>query len=159
MRYRRGFRGGVLKRISRWTKSRMAILDVFRRVKGHLSADEVFLRLRKNYPNIGIATVYRNLDYLHKNGFLSRFQFGNNKASYELSERFLKGAKHHHHLICTKCGKVIDYADFIKEETDLIREMEKALSKKYGFKIQSHQLHFYGICKDCMKGGDQNAVG
>jgi len=135
----------------KWTRSRRIILDIFKRAKEHLSADEVFLIVRKNYPTIGIATVYRTLDFLYRRGLLSRFQFGNNKASYELSPEKVSERKHHHHLICTGCGRVIDYTDFAEKETKLVSEMEVQLSKKYDFKISSHQLHFYGLCKKCQR--------
>jgi len=115
---------------------------------------------RKDYPSIGIATVYRTLDFLCRQGILNRFQFKGNKASYEISSEKLEDGKHHHHLICNKCGKIINFSDFALEETRLTAEMEKVLSKKYNFKIESHQLDFYGICSECqekeilMKGGE-----
>ena len=51
--------------------------------------------------------------------------------------------------ICTGCGRVIDYDDFIDEEIELIKKTERELSKKHGFKIRNHIIQFYGLCKEC----------
>ncbi|HNS32813.1 MAG TPA: transcriptional repressor, partial [bacterium] len=56
---------------------------------------------------------------------------------------------HHHHLVCTRCRKVVDYTSFLDEEKELVKKTEEALSKKHGFRIDSHIIHFYGICSEC----------
>ncbi|MEA3506522.1 MAG: transcriptional repressor, partial [Elusimicrobiota bacterium] len=81
-------------------------------------------------------------------GILNRFRFGDAKARYEL--RDTDEDEHHHHLICEECGKIINYSEFVQKEKDFIDSLEKELSKKHGFKINSHQLHFYGSCKECL---------
>jgi len=78
------------------------------------------------------------------------------RARYELAEG-PKGARHHHHLVCTGCNKVIDYTDFIDEEVDLLRQTEKGLEKKYNFKINDHVIQFYGLCDKCRKEGGKDA--
>ncbi|MDP8212443.1 MAG: transcriptional repressor, partial [Candidatus Zapsychrus exili] len=79
-----------------------------------------------------------------------KFDFGDGRARYELSEG-PKGARHHHHLVCTSCGRVVDYTDFIDEEVELLNQTEKGLSKKYDFKITNHLIQFYGLCSECKK--------
>ena len=70
--------------------------------------------------------------------------------------------KHHHHLVCIDCGKVIDYHNFIDKETELVGMMEQELSRQYDFKITAHQFHFYGYCDKCRErnipSGTDNAV-
>jgi len=134
----------------RWTQSREWVLDIFRKSEGHLTAEDVFFRVKNVYPGIGMATVYRTLELLYQQGLLNRFQFGDGKARYEwIGEGSKKG--HHHHLICTSCGRIIDYTDFIERERKLIKDLETALSEKHNFDIVSHQVHFYGLCEKCSK--------
>ncbi len=138
------------KRGGRLTGPRRAILDFFHRQKGHFTAEEVFANLIKNYPGLGIATVYRNLSALSSSGVLNRFDFGDGKSEYELSDRH-KGGHHHHHLVCSNCGKIIEYDDFIDEEKSFFNKLEKTLCSKYNFFIKGHSLYFYGLCDKCFK--------
>lgn len=125
--------------------TRQAVLDVLSRNSGHLSSEEVCAAVNRFYPGIGIATVYRTLDLLCRIGLISKFEFGDGKSRYELA----KGNKgHHHHLICTKCNRIIDHGDFNKE-IKFIKDLEKELAQKYNFKINSCQIHFYGFCDKC----------
>jgi len=139
-------RGRAFKCIGRWTVPRQLILDVFINNRGHLAAEEVFMRIKRNNPGIGLATVYRNLEFLHRQGLLNRFKFHTDRAHYELND---DDREHHHHLICRKCGKVIDYSEFVERELKLMKDLEKELSHKHGFRIERHDLNFIGLCTDC----------
>ena len=130
----------------RLTLPRETVLNILNRTDKHLSVDEVFAVVNRSYPGIGIATIYRTLDLLSRMGLVSKFEFGDGKSRYELAES-KKG--HHHHLVCNGCGRIIDYSDFINKEVKFVRELEKELAEKHKFKINSHQIHFYGICKEC----------
>ena len=131
----------------RLTLPRQAILNVFAENPKHLSAEEIFLLVHKNYPGIGFATVYRTLDLLTQMGLIFKFDFGEGRSRYELASETAK--QHHHHLICAKCSRIIDYSDFMEEEIEFIKGLEAELSKKHKFKINSHQIHFYGLCERC----------
>ena len=115
----------------RLTKPRKAVLGVLNETSKHLSAEDIYLAIHKSYTDIGFATIYRTLDLLVKMNLVNRFEFGDGKARYELIYERKEVPTHHHHLICRKCGKVIDYSDFIEEETKLIDKIECELSKKY----------------------------
>jgi Fur family ferric uptake transcriptional regulator len=132
----------------RLTVPREAILDVLSSTNKHLSAEDVYLSVHKVYPNIGLTTVYRTLELLVEIGLVFKFDFGDGRARYELAEG-PKGTRHHHHLVCTDCGRVIDYTDFIDDELELLSQTEKGLSKKFDFKIMNHLIQFYGLCSDC----------
>jgi len=132
----------------RLTVGREVVLEVLSKAEGHLSAEDIFMQVRPKYPHVGLTTIYRTLDVLAELGMVYKLDFGDGRARYELAED-PKGARHHHHLVCTKCNRVIDYTDFINEEVELLRETEKGLSKKYGFKIASHIIQFYGLCGSC----------
>lgn len=132
----------------RLTIPRQAILDVLSSTEKHLSAEEVYKQVRKTYPDIGLTTVYRTLELLVDLRLVFKFDFGDGRSRYELSEG-PKGARHHHHLVCTSCGRVIDYTDFIDDEIELLNQTEKGLSKKFNFKITNHLIQFYGLCDKC----------
>jgi len=132
----------------RLTTGREAILDILSKSEGHLSAEDIYMKVHPKYPNVGLTTVYRTLDVLSNLGMVYKLDFGDGRARYELAGG-PKGAHHHHHLVCTACGKVIDYADFIDDEVELLRETEKGLGSKYNFKITNHLIQFYGLCDKC----------
>jgi Fur family ferric uptake transcriptional regulator len=140
--------GRLRKYCYRVTVPRRVILDVLSKEEKHLSAEDVFLKVHRNYPDIGLTTVYRTLNLLTQIGLVLRFDFGDGKARYELSSG-PENKGHHHHLVCTKCNRIIDYKDFIEEEEKLFEKTEKTLSEKYDFEIAGHLVRFYGLCKKC----------
>lgn len=129
------------------TQPREIILDVFSRAKKHLSAEDIYMEVYKIYQGIGLTTIYRTLDILINTGMVSRHDFGDGRSRYELIRD--SKDKHHHHLICLNCGKIIDYSDFIDEEIKLFDKLEKVLSEKHNFEIKYHQVGFYGLCDKC----------
>jgi len=134
----------------RITSGREAILDVLSKSDKHLSAEDIYMKVHSKCPSIGLTTIYRTLEVLASLGLVFKFDFGDRRARYELAQG-PKGARHHHHLICTSCGRVIDYTDFIDEEIELLNQTEKGLTKKYDFKITNHLIQFYGLCNACAK--------
>lgn len=138
------FRGGGY----RITIPRQVILQVLDEAKKHLSAEDIFIKVHQIYPAIGLTTVYRTLELLVRMGLVHKFDFGDGRARYELCGGNNE-MTHHHHLICTNCGRVVDYDDFVDEELELIKKTEKELAKKYGFAIKNHTIQFYGLCKRC----------
>ncbi|MBN1409761.1 MAG: transcriptional repressor [Spirochaetales bacterium] len=132
----------------RLTISREAILEVLINTDKHLSAEDIFMAVHSNNPAIGLTTIYRTLELLKQTGIVTKFEFGHGKAKYELTEEYSK-KKHHHHLICKKCRKVVDYTDFIMEEKEYINKAATGMQNKFGFDIDTHIIHFYGICPEC----------
>ena len=131
----------------RITKPREAILELFSQSSGHLSAEDVYLRLARSHPGLSLATVYRNLDVLRELRFLERYHFGDGKARYELAPQST-GPSTHYHLVCTACGKVID-----REigTNDVLAQLEAELKNEYGFDIRSRSVEFMGLCPDCIR--------
>lgn len=125
----------------RLTPQREAIVGLFLAWPGeHLSADEVFTRLRPRHPEIGLATVYRTLDLLADLGSLQKLDFGAGRSQYELSPA---GEGHfHHHLICLECGQIQEF------HPDGLEELEAA-ARETGFEVVDHSLRFYGYCERC----------
>ena len=125
------------------TPQRQIVLQIFLDHPGeHLSAEDVHGLLRDSKAEIGLATVYRSLELLSNLGILQKMEFGDGCSRYEVNTTDPK-AHHHHHLICTKCNKVIEF------EEDLLDDLEQDICRKSGFKIQDHQVKFFGICKEC----------
>ena len=135
------------KHVSRWTLPRESILDLLSRTSKHLSAKEIYNDLSKAYPGIGQSTIYRTLSLLVQTDFLNKLDIGNGPSHYEYKSTSKK--EHHHHLVCIKCRKIIDYSDFIEKEDKLIKEAEKNIAGKYNFQVQDHNIEFYGLCKNC----------
>ncbi|GAQ26105.1 Fur family transcriptional regulator [Tepidanaerobacter syntrophicus] len=125
------------------TPQRRVVLDVLLDNQSkHLSAEEVFEFVRKKFPDIGLATVYRTLQLFDDFGVIKKLDFNDGCYRYELSE----DQRHqHHHLICIKCGKIYEFDD------DLLEDLEKRIYKNNSFKVIDHAVKFFGYCKDCLK--------
>ncbi|TDX48951.1 Fur family transcriptional regulator [Orenia marismortui] len=122
------------------TSQRKLILDILLNNEGeHLSAEEVYNIVKKEDPGIGLATVYRTLELFCELGITQQLNFDDNCRRYELDT----GEDHHHHLVCSKCGKVTEFNDKILEE------FEKDLQIKHKFKVTDHRIKFYGYCEEC----------
>ena len=131
----------------RLTVPRQAIFSVLSKSSEHLSAEDIYLKVRGIYPAVGFTTVYRTLELLSQMGLVFRFDFGDGRSRYELAEG--PDTNHHHHLICTGCGRIIDCGEFIAEEAKVVKQMEQTLSKKHDFQINSRRIRFLGLCGKC----------
>ena len=126
------------------TLQRRSVLDVLiENCDEHLSTEEIYERVKKNYPEIGLATVYRTVQLFEDMGIIDRLNFDDGCSRFELTSN--DTVHHHHHLICEICNKVFEV------ENDLLEEIESEIENKYHFKIHDHNLMFYGHCKECMK--------
>jgi len=133
----------------RLTEGRELILDILHEYNGHhLTVEELYMHAYDKNPSIGMATVYRTVDLLVKLGIAQKFEFGEGKARYELVPK-PEEPGHHHHLICNKCKKIINYDDFMEEEKHYLQIVEKGLEERYDFDIDDHKIMFMGECKDC----------
>jgi Fur family ferric uptake transcriptional regulator len=146
--WRRRFRGGGY----RVTLPREAVLSVLSSTDEHLSARDIFMRVQQACPSCGLNTVYRTLELLVGLGLVARLDFGDGQARYELGREHAHKS-HHHHLVCVRCRRIIDYTDFIKDEIELIGKTEKGLSEKFGFRIMDHEIVFKGVCAQCQRQG------
>jgi len=139
----------------RVTTGRKAILTVLSDIDIHLSADDIYQKIHKRYPYIGFTTIYRTLELLERMGIVSKLDFGDGRARYEIADGLTK-KPHHHHLVCLHCRRVIDYTDFIKEELEFLKRAEKGLTEKYNFAIESHVIQFYGACEQCFQRNEKH---
>ena len=126
------------------TPQRRAIVDTIVVNEGkHLTAEEIYDEVKKDCPEIGLATVYRTILLLEEIGVVSRLHLNDGCSRYELVHS--DEVHRHHHLICNVCNKVIEVKD------DLLEEIEVKIEKEYEFKIVDHVLKFYGICRECQE--------
>jgi len=141
---------------ARWTMPREDIFNLLVQTQQHLSAKQIYALLHPSNDDLGLSTIYRTLDLLDKAGLLRKIHAGDGQVRYE----YKKGdhSDHHHHLICTGCGKILNYRDFEKEELDLVRKTEEILEKKHRFLIRDHNIEFLGLCEECRPGGDKSLI-
>jgi len=109
--------------------------------KDHLNAEEVYMLVKAKNPNIGLATVYRALELLSGLHIVEKINFGDGGARFDL--RSDDQPHMHHHLICTRCGKVEEIMD------DWLLPMENRIEREFGFKVTDHRLDFHGVCQEC----------
>jgi len=126
------------------TPQRRSIVDTIIENEGqHLTAEEIYDKVKRDCPEIGLATVYRTILLLEELGVISRLDLNDGCSRYEILH---SNENHrHHHLICNNCHKVSEVQD------DLLEDLEISIEKQYLFKILDHSVKFYGICDECQK--------
>ncbi|RLA82278.1 MAG: transcriptional repressor [Epsilonproteobacteria bacterium] len=126
----------------KYTKQREVIFETILNCKKHLGAEELYSIILNKYPleKIGIATIYRALAFLEDENLISSISVGKDAKKFETSFK-----KHHDHLICVNCNKIIE---FVNERIEI--EQEKT-AQENGFKLLNHTMYLYGICKDCQE--------
>ncbi len=121
------------------TKQRRIVLKVFLESKDHVSVEELYNKVLKAEPKIGLATVYRTLALLTKSGLALEMDFGDGQKRYESSYRSVD----HDHMVCTKCGKILEF------HHPLIEKYQDEVAEQNNFKITSHKLDLFGLCENC----------
>ena len=122
----------------RITPQRMAVLNVIVGNKEHLSTEDIYERVRTDYPMIGLATIYKTVTMLKEMGAISELNFSHHSARYDGS-----GAPPHPHFVCNQCNRIIDI------EEDIPEDLSKNIAKKNGYHITNYRLDFFGICPKC----------
>jgi len=124
----------------KFTKQRELVVKFLYENDGHFTPEDIYTQLKQNHPdiNIGIATVYRTLTLLESSHISSSISFGVHGKKYELGLK-----KHHDHIICTKCGDIIEFFD------DVIEERQEAIAKKFNFQMTDHTMKIVGLCENC----------
>ena len=120
------------------TRQRKAVLEAIADAGGHLTPGEVYRQVRRKHPSVGLSTVYRTLEVLASLGALCEITAPGNIRTYTLGS-----PEHHHHLICSNCGTVVEFT------THGLEELQQRLEMESGFAIEGHVLQFMGQCPDC----------
>ncbi len=128
-------------KLPRMTKQRRAILAALQGDTSHPTAEEIYLRVKRELPHISLATVYRNLRRLAEEGLVQEIPTPHGPARYDPTTR------PHYHFLCDECGRVYDVRLAVQNRF----HHELALQ---GFKVRAHEMMFYGLCPACNR---QNA--
>ena len=119
------------------SKQRNVIIEYFLKMDDHVSAEDLHAYAKEDGSTAGMATIYRTLNLLKDANLVEQKQFADGKAVFELN----LPDSHHDHLICTKCGKVVEF------ENTQIEKLQEEVAKKYGMKLTHHSLDLFGICE------------
>ena len=117
------------------------MLDALLKLSTHPTIEEIYAEIHKEHPSISKTTVYRNLRQLAGGGVISRCSLPDGLERYDGS------VAHHYHFLCKECERISDV------EIDNLVGINQAVQKKYGFKIDAHDLVFSGVCPKCQQGG------
>lgn len=117
------------------TPQRLAILKYLKDNKEHPSALDVFKSISRKFPTISFATVYNTLEMLKRKGIITELTIDPER------KRFDPDTSPHHHMICTKCGKVVDV---VFEVPVNLKEIQS-----FGFEVERIQVDIYGTCASC----------
>ncbi len=128
------------------TNQRKVILEELRKSAEHLSADELYIRVREKLPGISISTIYRNLEELSKHGLIRKLE------PQSTQKRFDANVQPHFHILCVKCGRIDDVPfSMVSKINEVVRDSEKQIEKITGYDVIGYHLEFLGICPNCKK--------
>ena len=124
----------------RVTHQRALIMEIIRKGRGHLDADEIYRRAREKETRLSLSTVYRTLQMLKKLGLVEELHFDEEHHHYEV-----KPSVEHHHLVCLGCGRVIEF------HYPLSRYLRKKVPEAKDFDITETEIRMTGYCAKCRR--------
>lgn len=123
------------------THQREVVIELFLQADKHYSVEDLYHAAQREDKRIGYSTVYRTLKLLVEVGMAEERRFSGEVTRFELVHR----GKHHDHLICIKCGRIIEFTN------DRIEKLQEEIAKKRNFKITDSKYEIYGYCSRCKK--------
>ena len=120
------------------TPQRMAIVKILAKSEDHPSVENIHARIKKDFPTMSLATVYRNIVLIKSLGEVLELGFPDGSNRYDGNKPYP-----HPHVICIKCNKIVD------PDLDSLDEMKKEVALETNFKILNHRLDFFGLCSNC----------
>ena len=121
------------------TPQRLAIVKILGKSKGHPSVEDIYDQIKKDFPTMSLATVYRNIVLIKSLGEVLELGFPDGSNRYDGNKPYS-----HPHVICIKCKKIVD------PDLDSLDEMKNEVALETNFKILNHRLDFFGICSSCL---------
>jgi Fur family peroxide stress response transcriptional regulator len=121
------------------TPQRMAIVKILAHSEGHPSVENIHGQIKRDFPTMSLATVYRNIVLIKELGEVLELGFPDGSNRYDGNKPYP-----HPHVICIKCKKIVD------PDLDSLDEMKKEVATGTNFKILHHRLDFFGLCSNCM---------
>ncbi len=141
MRELERFRNFLKSKGLKITPEREVIFEEVIKSGDHFEAEDLLFRLKSKDERISKATIYRTLPLLIEGGWLRKVIFNERHMHYECAS----GVKHHEHLVCANCGKIIEFRD------KKIQDQLGTICQKHQFKPQDHKLEVTGLCQKCRK--------
>jgi Fur family transcriptional regulator, peroxide stress response regulator len=123
----------------RLTPQRVAVLRILSKSKGHPSAEQIYEEIRADYPTTSLATIYKTLNLLKNMGEVLELTFGV-ESHYDGKKPYP-----HPHVICTKCGQILDPA------FGTMADISQEIARQTGYQITHQQLNFFGLCPKCQQ--------
>ena len=123
----------------RLTPQRVMILSAIASSSGHMTAENIHERVKKSYPFIDIATVYRTIQLLKRQRLLVEIDLGSGAYQYELTQD-----QRHHHIVCRECGTTLDI-----DHHRFLEPVRVALKQEYEFEADLDHFAIFGICSSC----------
>ena len=121
------------------TPQRLAIVKILAKSEGHPSVENIYEQIKKGFPTMSLATIYRNIILIKSLGEVLELGFPDGSNRYDGNK-----PTPHPHVICIKCKKIVD------PDLDSLDEMKKEVAEETNFKILNHRLDFFGICNECL---------
>jgi Fur family peroxide stress response transcriptional regulator len=126
----------------RITPQRLSMLRILSKSEGHPSAEQIYDKIRADYPTTSLATIYKTLSLLKNMGEVLELTFPGVGSHYDGNKPYP-----HPHVICTKCGQILD------PEVGTMAGISQEIARQTGYKITHQQLNFFGLCPTCQKEG------
>jgi len=120
------------------TPQRVAVLQVLHQSDGHITAADIYQKVQARYPHVNKSTVYRTLELLKELRLVTETDLGSGRLCYHHAER-----GHHHHLICQRCGRVVDLDEAV------LTPLKELLTSQYSFIPEIRHLAIFGYCLNC----------
>ena len=126
----------------RLTPQRLTMLRILAKSAGHPSAEQIYEQIRADYPTTSLATIYKTLSLLKNMGEVFEVTFASEGSRYDGNKPYP-----HPHVICTKCGQILD------PKFEAMAGISQEIARQTGYKITHQQLNFFGLCPECQTEG------
>jgi Fur family ferric uptake transcriptional regulator len=130
----------------RETEQRSVVLDVFLGSEDHMSIEDIYRLVNRRKRRVGYATVYRTMKLIAECGLAREVMFDDGVCRFE----HVVGKQHHHHLVCTRCHRVIEFTSAALDKA------EKAIFAEHDFEAEYHHMKIFGLCSECRRKAETN---
>ncbi len=132
----------------RLTPQRLALLKILAQTATHLNIEQIFERLKVDFPTTSLSTIYKTLSLLKDMGEILELNFPSIGSRYDGNQPYP-----HPHVVCTKCGQILD-PEFLA-----MADLTRVMAQQTGYEITHHQLNFFGLCPKCQEEGQSPEKG